>query len=61
MFEDGAKLDDILNFFGKKPTLDEEENKNTRVLDEAFRYDTKQSVGEYNIRFDFAKNSGGLL
>lgn len=57
MFEDGAKLDDILNFFGKKPTLDDDENKNNRIPDAAIRYDTKQSVGEYNIRFDFARNS----
>ena len=59
MFEDGARIDDILNVL-KKPTLDDDTKKNERISDAALRYED-QSVGEQNIKFDFAKSSGGLL
>lgn len=59
MFEDGAKIDDILNVF-KKPTLDDDKKKNERISDASLRYETQRPVGE-DIKFDFAKNSGGLL
>lgn len=59
MFEDGAKIDDILNVL-KKPTLDDDKKKNERISDASLRYETQRPVSE-NIKFDFAKNSGGLL
>ncbi len=59
MFEDGARIDDILNVL-KKPTLDDDTKKNERISDAALRYENQHPVGE-NIKYDFAKNSGGLL
>ncbi len=60
MFEDGAKIDDILNVW-KKPTLDNDDKKFQRVSDTAIRYESQKTVGEENLRFDFVKNFGGLL
>ena len=62
MFEDGARIDDILNVW-KKPTLDDDDDKkNYRISDTGIRYDSQRpTVGDTNIKFDFAKNSEGLL
>lgn len=60
MFEDGARIDDILNVFAK-PTLDKNEKKIIRVSDTGIRYDSQKTNGEDNISFDFVRNSGGLL
>ena len=64
MFEDGARIDDILNAL-KKPTLDDDDDndkKNYRISDTGIRYDSQRpTVGETNIKFDFARNSEGLL
>ena len=61
MFEDGARIDDILNVW-KKPTLDDNDDKKfQRVSDTAIRYESQKTVGEENLRFDFVKNFGGLL
>lgn len=62
MFEDGARLDDIINVL-KKPTLNEDDKKNSiRLSDSAVRYESNRSFGDDNIKFEFAaqKNSGGL-
>ena len=56
MFEDGAKIDDILNVL-RKPTLDKDNKKTNNISDSAIRYDLQRAVGEDNIRFDFARNS----
>lgn len=55
MFEDGLKLDDIINVL-KPPTLDNDKKKQP-VPDAAIRYDSKKTLGEDNIKFEFAKNS----
>ncbi|MBQ4405170.1 MAG: hypothetical protein IJT47_03190 [Selenomonadaceae bacterium] len=60
MFEDGARIDDILNVL-RKPTLDKKNKKEQPISDTGIRYESRQSVGEQNIKFDFAKSSGGLL
>ena len=60
MFEDGARIDDILNVL-RKPTLDKKNKKEQPISDTGIRYEARQSVGEENIKFDFAKSSGGLL
>lgn len=61
MFEDGARIDDILNIL-RKPTLDKNKDKQEqRISDSAIRYDSQKTVGEDNIKFDFTRNSGGLL
>ena len=60
MFEDGARIDDILNVL-KKPTLDKNKNQENQISDSAIRYESQRNVGEENIKFDFAKNLGGLL
>ena len=60
MFEDGTKIDDILNVL-RRPTLDDDDKKTLRVSDTAIRYESQKSVGDDNIRFDFVKNFGGLL
>ena len=63
MFEDGARIDDIMNVL-RRPTLDdeEEEKKNRRISDAAIRYDSKRIFGDDNIKIEFAghKNLGGL-
>lgn len=60
MFEDGARIDDILNVL-RKPTLNDDDKKNIRVSDTAIRYESQKSVGDDRIKFDFAKNLEGLL
>ena len=55
MFEDGLKLDDIMNVL-KPPTLDNDKKKQP-LSDAAIRYDLKKSLSEDNIKFEFAKNS----
>ena len=62
MFEDGAKLDDIMNIF-KPPTLDEDKDKKKeRVSEAGLRITTKSDFGSENIQYDFARqmNSGEL-
>lgn len=63
MFEDGARIDDIMNVL-RRPTLDDEEEakKNRRISDAAIRYDSKRTFGDDNIKIEFAgqKNLGGL-
>ena len=59
MFEDGARIDDILNLL-KKPTLDKSKNRENQISDSAIRYESQKPVGE-NIRFDFARKPEALL
>ena len=62
MFEDGAKLDSIMNVL-RRPTLDDDdEKKDQRITDAAIRYDTKRAPVDCTINFEFAgqKISGGL-
>lgn len=63
MFEDGARIDDIMNVL-RRPTLDDDEEakKNRRISDAAIRYDSKRTFGDDNIKIEFAgqKNLGGL-
>ena len=62
MFEDGARIDDIMNVL-KRPTLDDEdEKKDRRISDVAIRYESKRTFGDDNIKIEFAgqKNLGGL-
>ena len=60
MFEDGARIDDILNVL-RKPTLDNDKKKTEQISDTAIRYESRKSIGEDNIKFDFTRSSGGLL
>ena len=63
MFEDGARLDDILNVLKKKPTLDNDKTKKIiRISDESIRYDFRKSVGTDNVQIEFGlqKNMGVL-
>ena len=54
MFEDGAKLDDILNVL-RPPTLDKEDaKKDRRNFDAVIRYDSKRLLGDDTIKFEFA-------
>ena len=54
MFEDGAKLDDILNVL-KPPTLDKDEDKkDRRNFDAVVRYNSKRSLGDDMLKFEFA-------
>ena len=57
MFEDGAKLDDILNVLERPPLIG---NKNKQPITEAgFRYDSGQtSREEVQIEFAGQKNLG---
>ena len=62
MFEDGAKLDDILNVL-RRPTLDnEDDKKDARLSDDAVRYESNTPPRDTGIKFDFAggKNTGVL-
>ena len=55
MFEDGAKLDDIINAL-KPPTLDKEEDKkDRRNFDSVIRYKSQRSLGDDMIKFNFAE------
>ena len=53
MFEDGARLDDIMNVL-KPPTLDDDEDdkKKGRISDTAIRYITKKDIGD-NVQLEF--------
>ena len=54
MFEDGAKLDDILNAL-KPPTLDKDDDKKDRCnFDSVIRYNSKRTLGDDMINFEFA-------
>ena len=54
MFEDGAKLDDIINVL-KPPALDKEDaKKDRRNFDAVIRYDSKRSLGDDTLKFEFA-------
>ena len=55
MFDDSAKLDDIINAL-RPPTLDKDDDKKTRpVSDAAIRYEvTKRSFGDVTVNFEFA-------
>lgn len=65
MFEDGAKIDDILNVL-RRPTLDKESDKkdarDARLSDDAVRYESNMPLRDTGIKFDFAsgKNTGVL-
>ena len=62
MFEDGAKIDDILNVL-RRPTLDKEDDKkDARLSDDAVRYESNMPLRDTGIKFDFAsgKNTGVL-
>lgn len=56
MFEDGARIDDILNVL-RKPPLDGDKKKIVYTSDAAVRYDRQIPVGEENIKFEFIRNS----
>lgn len=57
MFEDGAKLDDIINVF-KSPTLDDDDKKNRPVSDAAIRYEvSKKSFGDDTVHFEFTRQT----
>ena len=54
MFEDGAKLDDILNVL-KPPTLDKDDDKkDRRNFDSAIRYNSSRVLGDDTVKFEFA-------
>ena len=54
MFGDGAKLDDIINVL-RTPTLDKDDDKkDRRNFDSVIRYDSKRSLGDDTIKFEFA-------
>ena len=61
MFEDGARIDDILNVL-KKPTLDRNKKKKKpeQISDTAIRYEIRQSTSEDFIKYDFAQNMSAL-
>ncbi|MCR5834710.1 MAG: hypothetical protein K6G55_08710 [Selenomonadaceae bacterium] len=57
MFEDDAKLDDIMNVLKQpKPKRNEDDKKKSDVPDTAIRYESRRSIGDDTIRFDFAKS-----
>ncbi len=61
MFEDDAKLDDILNVLSSPKT--KADKKGRRAAEgEELRYESKTSPGDDMIKFDFARqmNSGVL-
>lgn len=54
MFEDGAKIDDILDVL-KQPALTGKGNKTEqRIAEAGSRYDSRQSLSDYNVKFEFA-------
>ena len=62
MFEDGARIDDILNVL-RRPTLDKsDDKKDMRLSDDAVRYESNTPPRDTSIKFDFAggKNMGVL-
>ncbi|MBR4904538.1 MAG: hypothetical protein IKZ53_07680 [Selenomonadaceae bacterium] len=62
MFDDFARIDDIIDFF-KKPTSDDEEEKKTdRLAESGLRINSRKDFGDDNMQFDFSRqmNSGVL-
>ena len=62
MFEDGARIDDILNVL-RRPTLDKNsDKKDVRFSDDTVRYESNMPLRDTSIKFDFAggRNAGGL-
>lgn len=61
MFEDDAKLDDILNVLSSPAVREDKNGRRTSDADE-LRYETKKSFGDDIIKFEFARqmNSGVL-
>lgn len=55
MFEDGARLDDIINFFKKPTSDDEEDKKNNRLTDSGLKFSSRKDFGDDNIQFDFSR------
>jgi len=59
MFEDGARLDDIMNIF-KPPTLDDDENKKNKPVSEAgIRYFSRKDIANDNFKLNFQGNFQG--
>ncbi len=65
MFEDGARIDDILNVL-RRPTLDKSSDKkeprDARFSDDTVRYESNMPPRDTSIKFDFAagRSMGGL-
>lgn len=65
MFEDGARIDDILNVL-RRPTLDKDTDKkdprDARLSDAAVRYESSTPPRDTGMKFDFAagRTMGGL-
>lgn len=55
MFEDGARLDDIMKIF-KPPPSDEENNKDNRVSEAGIRYFSRKDIANDNLRLSFQGN-----
>lgn len=55
MFEDGARLDDIINVL-RRPTLDKNDGdkQDARISDDAVRYESNMPLRDSGIKFDFA-------
>ena len=60
MFRNNTRLDDIMNILRPPKVDDDDDDKDRRIPDTAIRYDTKKTIGEDTIRFDFAGHSEGL-
>ena len=62
MFEDGARLDDIMNIF-KPPTLDgNKDKKDNRVTDAGLRYFSKEDFRDGNVQIQFmGQNNSEVL
>ncbi len=59
MFEDGARIDDILNVL-RRPTLDKNADKrDARLSDDAVRYESNMPLRDTGIKFDFAGQRNG--
>ena len=53
MFEDGARIDDIMNIF-KPPTLDgDKDKKETRITEAGLRYFSKQDFRDGTVQIQF--------
>ena len=53
MFEDGARIDDIMNIF-KPPTLDgNKDKKDNRITDTGLRYFSKEDFRDGNVQIQF--------
>ena len=62
MFEDGARIDDIMNIF-KPPTLDgNKDKKDNRVTDAGLRYFSKEDFRYGNVQIQFmGQNNSEVL